>query len=186
MNNVHNLGTFLQKHARHRHCILHDGNCLFRSLSYIMHQTESRHAEIRAELVQFTLLNLNHFSGYCKPLTAEMHTRNMKNNCIWGTHVEIYALSLYLKIPVFVALDKGSGEFYWAICQVHLRNDEPLLFPSPSNNSLVLPANIRHIEVCHVNNNHYEVPVTADGSVSCIPPCIDDASTNASVLIVLS
>lgn len=74
------------------HCILGDGNCLFRSLSYIMHQTESRHAEIRAELVQFTLLNRNYFSGYCKPLTVEMHTRNMKNNCIWGTHVEIYAL----------------------------------------------------------------------------------------------
>ena len=31
------------------------------------------------------------------------------NNFVWGSHVEIYAISLYLGIPVFVALDRGTA-----------------------------------------------------------------------------
>ena len=151
-----------------------------------MHQTESRHLEIRTELVQFTVLNSSYFSGYCKPSTVEMHTQNMMNNCVWGSHVEIYAISLYLGIPVLVASDRGTGDFYWAVCQVPERDDKKLMFPSPSNHSIVLPVDYRHIAICHVNNNRYEVPVTADGYVSCVPPYIDNASNSASTQIVLT
>ena len=94
-----------------------------------MHQTESIHFEILTELVQFTVLNQSYFPAFCNPLTVEMHTQKMINNFVWGSHVEIYAISLYLGIPVFVALDRGTGEFYWAKYELSERTDEKLLFP---------------------------------------------------------
>ena len=73
----------------------------------------------------------------------------------------------------------------WAKYQLSARIDQKLLFPSPSNCTIALPADICHIELCHVNKDHYEVPVTTDGSVSHIPPYIGDASTSAGSAIVL-
>lgn len=71
-----------------------------------MHQTEARHFEIRKELVQFTVLNGSYFSVFCNPLTVVMHTQKVINNFVWGSHVEIFALSLYLGILCLLLLTK--------------------------------------------------------------------------------
>ncbi len=98
------MDDFLQQYSRRRHSIVGDGNCLFRSFSFILFEVESKHFDIRKLLVQFVSLNPSHFQPYCFPSTVEAHTDKMKNNHVWGTHVDIFALSLCFAIPVFVAI----------------------------------------------------------------------------------
>ncbi len=166
------IDAFLLQYSRHRHCIVGDGNCLFRSFSFIMNSSEDSHLDVRSQLVDFILLNASYFQEYCIPSTVAAHARSMRNLFVWGTHVEIYAMSLYLGVSVFVAMHKGNGQYYWA--KYKLSQKTKLLLPTGTR--LSLPMNTEHIELCHVNNCHYDVPVLSCGSISVCPPYIGDTS----------
>ena len=171
------MDAFLLQYSRHRHCIVGDGNCLFRSFSFIMNTSEDSRLDVRAQLVDFILLNPSYFQEYCIPSTVAAHVRSMRNIFVWGTHVEIYAMSLYLGVSVFVSMNKGNGQYYWAKYKLSQNQKEPkLLFPTATK--LSLPMNTEHIELCHVNNCHYDVPVLSCGSISVCPPYIGDTSTS--------
>lgn len=172
------MDAFLQQYSRHRHSIVSDGNCLFRSFSYLMYNSQDSHLDVRVQLVEFILLNPSYFQNYCSSLTVAAHARRMRNIFVWGTHVEIYAMSLYLGVSVFVAMNKGNGQYYWANYKLPQKENEKLLFPAEIKCSISLPVNIQHIELCHVNDCHYDVPVLADGSLSVCPPYVGDASTS--------
>ena len=170
------MDDFLQQYSRCRHSIIGDGNCLFRSFSFILFQKESKHFDIRKLLVQFITLNPSHFQSYCFPLIVKAHTDKMKDNHVWGTHVEIFAFSLYFVIPVFVAMDKGINKYYWAKYCKSPTQDANLVFPADSR--ITFPTDISHIEICHVNNNHYDVVINADGSIPKTPPYSGTASSS--------
>jgi len=137
--------------------------------------------DIRAALVQFMVLNPDIFEPYCYPLSVEAHTQKMRSHSIWGTHAEIVALSLYLGKPVFVALDKGNGKFYWAKYMAH--HNTTLMFPLKS--CFEYQVDLDHVELCHVNNNHYDVPVSSDGSIPHVPPYQGDVSTSSADPIIV-
>ncbi len=92
--------TFLSKFGRHKQSIVGDSNCLFRCLSYILYGTQERHMELRSYLTEFTSLNESHFIALCHPKTVADHVQHMKSVFVWGTHVEIIAVSLLLNKPV--------------------------------------------------------------------------------------
>ena len=106
----------------------------------------------------------------------------MSSNYVWGSHVEIFALSLYFGMPLFIALDKGHRQYYWAKYDMSPKQGDKLLFPS--GNKITLPAGLSHIELCHVNNCHYDVPLTIDGSLPKIPPYNSDASSSLTATII--
>ena len=106
----------------------------------------------------------------------------MSNNFVWGTHTECFALSLYFGKPMFVALNKGE-EYYWAKYMCRKQDNKPVVFQS---HEVKLPADLSHFEVCHVNDCHYDVILSADGSIPHIPPYTGDASTSAPDSIVIT
>ncbi len=133
--------------------------------------------DVRSLLFQFVTLNQACFQAYCLPLRVEEHTRRMSQNYVWGTHVEIFSLSLYSGKPVFTAVNKGQ-EYYWA---KYMGPSQPLVYPS---HQIKLPADLDHFEICHVNNCHYEVCLTDDGgTIPNTPPYIGNASTLAVIII---
>ena len=109
--------TFLKsQECCHMHRIIGDGNCLFRSFSYILFCTQDRHLELLAILTEFTSLNAAYFLHICvcNPESVQEHVEKMKKPCVWGTHAEIMALAATLNVPVFVAIKKNPYEYYWA------------------------------------------------------------------------
>ena len=85
---------------------------------------QDRHFNVRTSLVNFINNNPSYFINYCLLLTGWDHVRRMKNNFVWGSQVEIFAVSLYFSKPVFVATCKTNQEYYWAKYQMlstHIR-----------------------------------------------------------------
>ncbi len=98
----------------------------------------------------------------------------MEDYCTWGTHVEIFALSLYFNKPVFVVLDKGQRNYYWA--KMLLKQEADVVFPNDCQ--LHIQPSINHFELCHVNNNHYDISLSTDGSLSTMLPYQGSVSTS--------
>ena len=163
------------EYDRLRYYIVGDGNCLFRSLSFIIFGKQEKHFEVRTFLVQFISMNPSYFKTYCLPLTVQDHVKQMENNFVWGTHAEIFAVSLYFTKPVYVALYKdkdGNGPYYWAkyMCREGINQ---LHFTSET---MKLPNQLKHLELCHVNGNHYEVVLNTNKTLPLSPPYTGDSS----------
>ena len=67
--------------ANYQNC---DGNCLFRSFSFILHNTKEKHY-LRQAIVEAIVLNGECFKPYCLPDTVTEHAEKMKSNYVWGT-----------------------------------------------------------------------------------------------------
>ncbi len=134
---------------------------------------------VRSALTKFIELNSSYFTEYCHPTSVKYHVDRMSNCHEWGTHTEIFATSLYLKIPVFVALCKiCKDNYYWAKYQCPPRDDDVVLLPD--HVMVQLPQGcIKHIELCHVTNNHYDcIVMSANKSFSQDPPYIGSSSSS--------
>ena len=153
-----------------------DGNCLFRSFSYFIFNTQERHLHLRSVLVEFMDLNSSHFTSYCLPSTVQEHTCRMSQNFIWGTHAEILAKSLYFGKPVFVAMKKAEESFYWAKYGDCQTNVNQIVFPSVEPK---LTTELSHFEICHVNCTHYDIVLhQVNNNLSCTPPFVGSQSTS--------
>lgn len=106
------VDRFLHNHSRRRHAILGDGNCLFRSFSFILLGTEENHQSVRATIVNVIEKNPIPFIPLCHPTTVVEYVHRMKNNYTWGTDVEIFALSALLGKPIYVALHSNINWLY--------------------------------------------------------------------------
>ena len=156
-----------------------DGNCLFRSFSYIIFGTQSKHVQVQMMLVDLMAQNASYFHCYCHPSSVEEHTKRMRNNFTWGTHAEIFAMALYSQKPVFTAMENGlHDKYYWAQYKCNKKANTELVLPS---SKIALPANLSHFEICHVNGNHYDVVLTAEQSISCTPPYVGESSACTSI-----
>lgn len=82
------------------YCIRGDGACLFRSLSYVMYNTEDRHQEIRRRIVNYVVANWSRFAystldvskGTEQPYrSAQQYFDDMIKPNTFGTYTEIVA-----------------------------------------------------------------------------------------------
>ncbi len=89
--------------------------------------------------------------------------------------MEIFALSLYFSMPVFVVRDKGHHNYYWAKMSSSSQAAD-LIFPSDCQ--LKLTSDIDHFEICHMNSNHYDILICTDGSLPKERPYQNNASTS--------
>ena len=133
---------------------------------------------MRAVITEFTISNAAYFNALCYPDSVQDHVRRMKKPFEWGTHVEITALAAILSLPIFVAIKKNKHEYYWA--KYGARKDERWVHPV----RLVLSNTFSHIEICN-ENYHYDVILTADGSLpSTSPPAAIVPSDDTTAIIV--
>lgn len=84
-----------------------DGNCFFRSLSYLMYETEIHHPGIRHKVVKEMAAHRNEYSPFIDG-NVEDHLVNMSFEdgrlSSWATEAEIFAASSCFKVDIFVRL----------------------------------------------------------------------------------
>ena len=145
------LGTI----GRKLHTIIGDGNCFFRALSYTIYGTEDRHSSVRASIALFSEINVECFKKYCTTPKVMEHIRCMKHEAVFATQMEAHATASCIQRTVYIFTQKsGNGEYYW-------EKFDPL----PSHTLKLLPVEYRillhpfmvHLDLCHVNNCHYDV-----------------------------
>ena len=91
-----------------------DGNCLFRSFSYIITGSDDQHMAVRAailkhmkkETVARRLLPF-HLVEYSS-ITEYIRTKNMDKASVWGTDIEILTLSHLLQTPIHLYLTERA------------------------------------------------------------------------------
>ena len=182
--NTSPIDIFLNNYGRKRQQIIGDGNCLFRSFSFILHNTEEKHLYLRQAIVEVIVLNEERFRPYCLPDTVTEHAEKMKSNCVWGTQAEIFAFSVLVGKPIFVATINQSATYYWAKHMCTLKFS-PFKF-TPLNDVPVHIGKLRHLEICNVGGVHYDAVLTRDGQIPVTPPYNEDRLTSAKSPIVLN
>lgn len=122
-----------------------DGNCFFRSLSYIITGVENLHMEVRR-----IICDRLPTCGLRYPECADAaYIRNMRRNRTWATDIEIMAAARVLKASIFTwtryRADPAQKERPWQWA-VH-----------PPTSFQHLDPNTPGIYLDHANNNHYDV-----------------------------
>ena len=83
----------LTRPRRVRH-ILGDGNCIFRSLSYIITGSEAQHLQVREALNHLVGMMIgHHISGQYTSVVEYIRGTNMDRNGTWGTDIELITAS---------------------------------------------------------------------------------------------
>ena len=84
--------------------IMGDGNCLFRSLAYIITGSEDQHMAIRTAILEH-MINVAHFildhhiQGYSS-IQDYIRCNDMDQEFTWGTDIEILTLAHLLETPI--------------------------------------------------------------------------------------
>ncbi len=68
----------------------------------------------------------------------EDHIDKMRNNYVWGTRVEVFALALYFSIPVSVVMERNNREYYWAKYGMSQTPRGNLIFPTDFHATLMI------------------------------------------------
>lgn len=155
------LTGFLSRVGRERYVIKGDGNCLFRALAHVLTGDQENHGHIRLLVQRFENLNQDLF----EKLLTEVNKPTIKEHMLhvgiphtWGTHIEVFAISTYLQIPVFsctVDHNKNpSNSIKWEAFKPLLPVSE-LHYPVPIADTCSLQL-LTHIELLYFTDLHYD------------------------------
>lgn len=136
-----------------------DGNCLFRSLSYMITGSEEFHFTLRTLTVNHmdsidTLLQ-QHLPRKTSSVVDYVQSSGMRQEGTWGTDVEIYTAAHMLQTNIYVYSAYGPDQLKW-MCH------------SPTDIDHALQTSDRSIYLYHIDGNHYEVVRSVESATS--PP----------------
>ena len=105
------------------HHIGGDGNCMFRSVSYVMTGSQEHYLEVRAKTLEhmetIAPLTLDHIRGRsgaamskCSSLKEYIQYTNMDKQDTWGTEIEQLVLSHLLKTSIYTYLTTDKNGLY--------------------------------------------------------------------------
>ena len=141
---------FLKSCGRKRKVITGDGNCFYRSLSYILYSHQDSHGHIRGQLADLVELNPTTFQTFVWQGDVQDHVRHMREEGIWATQVEIAAAASYLGVPVFSCIPNPlTQHYYW----VQFKPQADLKYPP---NKLEINLTAQHIELCNTSGIPFE------------------------------
>ena len=116
---MNGLTVFLASSGRKVKPIIGDGNCLFRTLSDQLFNTQDEHLLVRTTLVRLENLNKSVFQNYLlsqvNTNTITSHIESILRLYVWGTDMEVIAAASLFQIPVYFTKesDPVDGEYHW-------------------------------------------------------------------------
>ena len=140
-----------------------DGNCLLRSMSYEPFKTEEHHIKVHNNVVWLTSCNREEFSKFLLPVidncpTISDHIRTMSLPEIWGTDIEIIALSTLLQIPVYTCT-QDSTCIWWEV--IRPLPAQCFRFPLVVKSLFQEQEHLDHIELLYFREQHNDAIVCA-------------------------
>jgi hypothetical protein len=144
-----------------------DGNCLFRSLSFQFLGSEEEHLAVRTAAVRFENLNQSTFMPYLTEInkaTMAEHIQHIQRPDVFGTHVEILAISTLFNIPLFYCCLSGRQQQYNWHCVEPLRK-HGLRHPDLAGSQLEDVSPPTHFELSYTHNTHYDSIISTAGEL---------------------
>ena len=80
-----------------------DGNCMFRSVSFLIYGTEDLHMLVRDKCMDYILQDKNYFKDYIdldRFRDIDDYCEHKKNDGIWGDHIELQAIAEIYNRPI--------------------------------------------------------------------------------------
>ena len=119
-----------------------DGNCQFRALSYFLWGTESKHMEMRKQLVTWLYHNKELMADFAAATGApswEHYCASMFRNMVWGDHFTLVAAATLFKIRIVI------------VSSLRIEKGSPLNFITPQDGSDFT----RTVHLLHYHENHF-------------------------------
>ena len=103
--------------------IMGDGNCFFRSLSYIITGCEEQHKSVRRAIVRHMrsfghLLHLWHHGRSVENVVEYIEITEMEEEGTWATDVEMFALTHLLGVCLYVHIDETGMWNKYSPCTI--------------------------------------------------------------------
>ncbi|XP_071855229.1 uncharacterized protein [Apostichopus japonicus] len=133
--------------------IVGDGNCFFRSLSFIITKSENNHHILRRLIVQS--LQECDLPSTSKSVQDYMQTSHMSDDSVWATEVEIMTAAKVLQTDIYTYAVSGS-EWKW------------LRFPACGSLSERIDTNKRAIYIQNTNRSHFDVVYGLNNTDLCL------------------
>ncbi|XP_071854487.1 uncharacterized protein [Apostichopus japonicus] len=133
--------------------IVGDGNCFFRSLSFIITKSENNHHILRHLIVQ-SLLECD-LPSTSKSVQDYIQTSHMSDDSVWATEVEIMTAAKLLQTDIYTYAVSGS-EWKW------------LRFPACGSLSERIDTNKRAIYIQNTNRSHFDVVYGLNNTDLCL------------------
>lgn len=93
---LNNLGYFIRE-------VDGDGNCLFRSVSDQLEDTEKNHRYYREKTIEYMRANKDEFQPFIEDdQTIDEYIDQMEKDKEWGGNLEIYAMSKILRVNFYI------------------------------------------------------------------------------------
>ena len=173
------VSEFLSKFGRALRPIGGDGNCLFRSLSYCLFETEDFHSPLRCLLARFENCNEKKFISHLPQQSCSRessileHTKQVSNLGSWGTDLELLAAAMYFQIPVYYCcVDNKTNQWLWNRIQP-IASPTDLRYPIVVDSYPERAVAPTHFEIVYWRDTHYDSIISKEtGSPSTIPPAI--------------
>ena len=169
---VNGLTVFLASSGRKVKPIIGDGNCLFRTLSDQLFNTQDEHLLVQTTLVRLENLKKTVFQNYLLSQvntdTITSHTELMLRPHVWGTHMEVIAAASLFQIPVYFTKESESvdGEYHWQV--IHPLPSEKLRYPKIVDHPPVEMATLTHFELAYTRGTHYDSIISIDTGKPCL------------------
>lgn len=154
------LLPFLQQQDRGIERVLGDGNCLFRSLSLQLTGTQDHHLQLRRAIAEFERSNevFEKLNATINKTPFSSHLQNIQKTCVWGTNLEIIALSSLFQVDVYVATESyhPAGHPVWLKYVPRTTPQDSTKLTTNLGPHLHTALQREWIEVLHVKNSHFD------------------------------
>ena len=96
-NRTHSGGaTVVLRRPHHTQTIRGDGNCLFRSFSYLITGTQKYHYDVRSAIVAHMFVIVSYIRSHGFESTEQyLQATRMNKPGVWATDIEIYTWCIY-------------------------------------------------------------------------------------------
>ena len=176
-HNVVSIQEYLQSQNRKVKSSRGDGNCLFRSFAFQLLGSEEDHIAVRTATLHFENLNQNAFTPYLTSLNKAIilqHIQHVLRPSVFGTHIEILALTTLFNVPTFYCCLSGKDQKYSWHCVTPLTRPG-LRYPDLSGNPLENVQPPSHFELLYLHNIHFDSIVSAGGELCTDFPILSTA-----------
>ena len=170
------LSHLLEREARHLISIIGDGNCYYRSISYILTGSEDFHQEIRQAVCDFEMRHQEIFKDLIGR-DFERHIAVQRRPRTHATEWELVAVATMLNKPVYSYFAMEGDEYQWLRIEPYIHRDIRCECGS-----------MYYITICNTNRNHYDVVQPRDAVCNCVKgaPVLLGAQMNSASPITIS
>ena len=144
-----------------------DGNCFFRSISYLLFSHEDEHWSLRTIITRFENLNSRLFEKRMTSINGRTFSDHIQKLChpsSWATHIEVLAVATYFQAPVYICTDppkpSAGGAYCWE-CYNPIASCTELSYPLLTEPTLHGVNKVQRFELAYYTNCHYNPIVSA-------------------------